>query len=176
MLRNIKRLFDHTHSSLICTTLKQTCFKLQTTQQSLTSFKLSSKKLFNSQLFYSEIYLKFAHHNASVRQPQVRFFSSLPNLDRMAEKKALSAKRKIDSDENPTTEKKQKLETSDIKSDNFIEKISTSRSNVCKSISEFKFNKKRVRVLSKAKDFPEDSQGVVYWMSRDQRVQGNYRW
>ncbi|XP_071165110.1 deoxyribodipyrimidine photo-lyase-like [Mytilus edulis] len=178
MLRNIKRLFDHTHSSLICTTLKETCFKLQTTQQSLTPFKLSSKKLksvlFNSQLFYSEIYLKFAHHIASVRQPQVRFFSSLPNLDRMAEKKALSAKRKVDSDENPLTEKKQKLETSDIKSDNFIEKISTSRSNVCKSISEFKFNKKRVRILSKAKDFPEDSQGVVYWMSRDQRVQDNW--
>ena len=37
---------------------------------------------------------------------------------------------------------------------------------------EFRFNKKRVRVISEAKDIPEDCKGVVYWMFRDQRVEG----
>jgi len=46
--------------------------------------------------------------------------------------------------------------------------------SVCASVAEFKFNKKRVRVLTKCKDFADDSDGVVYWMSRDQRVQGRH--
>lgn len=40
------------------------------------------------------------------------------------------------------------------------------------SIMEFKFNKKRARILSKASEFPEWGQGVIYWMFREQRVQG----
>jgi len=40
-------------------------------------------------------------------------------------------------------------------------------------VADFKFNKKRVRMLSKATEVPETSAGIVYWMSRDQRVQGN---
>ncbi|WAR28769.1 PHR-like protein [Mya arenaria] len=52
--------------------------------------------------------------------------------------------------------------------------IAAARTAVCSSVAEFKFNKKRVRVLSKAKDFPDDCKGVVYWMSRDQRVQDNW--
>ncbi len=47
------------------------------------------------------------------------------------------------------------------------------RVRLFKDITEFRFNKKRVRVLSDAKDIPDDSEGVVYWMSRDQRVQGD---
>ena len=58
------------------------------------------------------------------------------------------------------------------KEEDFLLRIAESRSEVCQSVAEFKFNKKRVRVLSKAKDFPDESKGVVYWMSRDQRVQG----
>jgi deoxyribodipyrimidine photo-lyase len=54
----------------------------------------------------------------------------------------------------------------------FVERINRSRTDVCASVDGFKFNKKRVRVLSKAEDFADGSQGVVYWMSRDQRVQG----
>jgi deoxyribodipyrimidine photo-lyase len=37
---------------------------------------------------------------------------------------------------------------------------------------DFKFNKKRVRVLSKAEEVPVNAAGIIYWMSRDQRVQG----
>ena len=60
------------------------------------------------------------------------------------------------------------------KDEDFLSRIAESRTEVCQSVAEFKFNKKRVRVLSKAKDFPDESKGVVYWMSRDQRVQGIY--
>lgn len=87
-----------------------------------------------------------------------------------------SSKRKVDTEEPlSTTDKKQKLENGDVtKTEDFIDRITSNRTNVCNNVSEFKFNKKRVRVLSKAKDFPEDCNGVVYWMSRDQRVQGTY--
>ena len=61
------------------------------------------------------------------------------------------------------------------KTDNedFIKKINQRRTDVCEDVSKFKFNKKRVRVISEEEDFSEDSNGVVYWMSRDQRVQGD---
>ena len=55
-----------------------------------------------------------------------------------------------------------------------IDDIKNKRISLFKSIDEFRFNKKRVRVISDAKDFPDDSQGILYWMSREQRVQGFY--
>lgn len=49
------------------------------------------------------------------------------------------------------------------------------RLSTAKSISEFPFNKKRVRVLS-AEDKVSDVHcgGILYWMSRDARVQDNW--
>lgn len=38
---------------------------------------------------------------------------------------------------------------------------------------EFKFNKKRVRMISKNEELPASCKGIVYWMFRDQRVEGN---
>jgi hypothetical protein len=55
-----------------------------------------------------------------------------------------------------------------------IDDINKKRNTLFESIAAFKFNKKRVRVLSNATDIPENSQGILYWMSREQRVQGNY--
>ncbi|CAD7014739.1 deoxyribodipyrimidine photo-lyase [Ceratitis capitata] len=63
-----------------------------------------------------------------------------------------------------------------------IEKVSITlqalqkrRLATAKSISEFPFNKKRVRVLSIVKEVPESRPGgVLYWMSRDARVQDNW--
>lgn len=40
------------------------------------------------------------------------------------------------------------------------------------SIEEFRFNKKRVRILTPVKEVLNGAEGIVYWMSRDQRVQG----
>lgn len=40
---------------------------------------------------------------------------------------------------------------------------------------EMKFNKKRLRFISDTQKIKQDSDGVLYWMSRDQRVQGKLR-
>ena len=55
-----------------------------------------------------------------------------------------------------------------------IEDIKKKRTSLFESIEIFRFNKKRVRVISEAKNFPDDSKGILYWMSREQRVQDNW--
>ncbi|RXG51484.1 Deoxyribodipyrimidine photo-lyase [Armadillidium vulgare] len=78
------------------------------------------------------------------------------------------------------TSKKQKggLEGSSKKiklmDETFIEKLESERNEVARSITDFSFNKNRVRMLSKQLNIPEKCDGVVYWMSRDQRVQDNW--
>ncbi|XP_018012197.1 deoxyribodipyrimidine photo-lyase-like [Hyalella azteca] len=42
------------------------------------------------------------------------------------------------------------------------------------SIADFKFCKKRVQVRSKSLDVPESFHSIIYWMSREQRVQDNW--
>ena len=54
------------------------------------------------------------------------------------------------------------------------EDINKRRLESFESVNAFRFNKKRVRVLTEVKEFPEDSKGIMYWMSRDQRVQDNW--
>lgn len=39
---------------------------------------------------------------------------------------------------------------------------------------EMKFNKKRLRFISDTEKMKKGSEGVLYWMSRDQRVQGKH--
>lgn len=39
---------------------------------------------------------------------------------------------------------------------------------------EMKFNKKRQRFLTDTEKIKQGSEGVLYWMQRDQRVQGEY--
>lgn len=39
---------------------------------------------------------------------------------------------------------------------------------------DIKFNQKRLRYLSETKTVKQGSEGVLYWMGRDQRVQGNF--
>jgi len=39
---------------------------------------------------------------------------------------------------------------------------------------DMKFNKKRLRVMSQTKEIKQGSEGVLYWMSRDCRVQDNW--
>ncbi|XP_059613917.1 deoxyribodipyrimidine photo-lyase [Phlebotomus argentipes] len=48
------------------------------------------------------------------------------------------------------------------------------REKTAKSVMEFRFIKRRVRILSEAQLTREDSSGIVYWMSRDGRVQDNW--
>ena len=93
----------------------------------------------------------------------------------MSDKK--SQKRKMGEIEESIQEspKKQKTEVTEGQGKgqtSLVLQIKEARENLCSSVAEFKFNKKRVRVLSKVQDFPDGKNGVLYWMSRDQRVQG----
>jgi deoxyribodipyrimidine photo-lyase len=55
-------------------------------------------------------------------------------------------------------------------------KIKTERKSFCNSIEEFNYNKKRIRVLTKpnCEQIKDNCNGVMYWMSRDQRVEDNW--
>ena len=59
-----------------------------------------------------------------------------------------------------------------VASQDFIAYVHGLREKAGESIAKFKFNKKRVRILGKSSEFPDDCNGVLYWMSRDQRIQG----
>lgn len=103
---------------------------------------------------------------ASIRQ-----LSKMPDDSKKSDK---HSKRKCDSDSGSSsdTSKKARPEEQSAGDLDFIQGIHNRRTDVCKSVDKSKFNKKRVRVLSDLEDFPDDGMGVVYWMSRDQRVQG----
>lgn len=70
--------------------------------------------------------------------------------------------------------KKAKQDTDNSINSEFINSIHRLRLACGSSIKNFKFNKRRVRVLSLSSDIPENSNGILYWMSRDQRVQDNW--
>ncbi|KAJ1087364.1 hypothetical protein NDU88_000540 [Pleurodeles waltl] len=72
--------------------------------------------------------------------------------------------------------KKKKLEEkSGAGSGDLLEAVKNSRLKTASSVMEFKFNKKRVRLISSENNsLKDDSSGIVYWMSRDQRVEDNW--
>ncbi|XP_034231046.1 deoxyribodipyrimidine photo-lyase [Thrips palmi] len=57
---------------------------------------------------------------------------------------------------------------------NLKQRLVQDRKETAPSILEFKFNKKRVRILSEATDVSENCKGIAYWMFRDERVQDNW--
>jgi len=59
--------------------------------------------------------------------------------------------------------------------DDILESYMAKRKEVCKSVTDFKFNKKRVRLISFDADIPENCKGIAYWMWREQRVQGWFK-
>lgn len=54
----------------------------------------------------------------------------------------------------------------------FFEKI---RQNFCARPLDFKFNKERVKLLNGCNTIPEGKSNILYWMHRDQRVQGIFK-
>lgn len=56
----------------------------------------------------------------------------------------------------------------------FMKKIHSKREETAESILQFNFNKKRVRIVSQEQMVPENCEGIVYWMSRDSRIQDNW--
>lgn len=56
----------------------------------------------------------------------------------------------------------------------FMNEIQKSREDTAESILNYDFNKKRVRIISQEQLVPDFCEGIVYWMSRDSRVQDNW--
>ena len=54
-----------------------------------------------------------------------------------------------------------------------LSRVAIARHETAPSIAQFPFNMKRVRWMTDVRNVPSDGEGIVYWMSRDQRVQGN---
>ena len=78
---------------------------------------------------------------------------------------------------NEPPKKRTKKEISETSHNNDIEentlvKYMEKRKSVCESVADFKFNKKRVRLISSNADMSESCKGIAYWMWREQRVQG----
>ncbi|XP_073957813.1 deoxyribodipyrimidine photo-lyase-like [Choristoneura fumiferana] len=66
--------------------------------------------------------------------------------------------------------------SSDNKStlDEFKKSLQIKRDETANSILEYKFNKKRLRIISEEQLVADKCEGIVYWMSRDSRVQDNW--
>lgn len=79
----------------------------------------------------------------------------------------------------PPTTKKPKLESesepiiSKTESE-FVKLFETERNETAESILKFKFAKSRARILNDQSEVKPKSNGVLYWMFRDQRVQDNW--
>lgn len=74
----------------------------------------------------------------------------------------------------PKRTKKEIADTSDNNGTDvsIVDTLMTKRLKVCKSVTDFKFDKKRVRLITSNADMPEICKGIAYWMWREQRVQG----
>ncbi|GAB0091797.1 DNA photolyase [Sergentomyia squamirostris] len=59
-------------------------------------------------------------------------------------------------------------------SSDLVEQFQEDRKKTAASIIEFPFNKLRMRLLSEVRLTKEENSGIVYWMSRDGRVQDNW--
>lgn len=56
----------------------------------------------------------------------------------------------------------------------FVALFEEERKKTAKSILDFKFAKSRVRILNNQSEVKAKSNGIIYWMFRDQRVQDNW--
>ncbi|XP_016844206.1 deoxyribodipyrimidine photo-lyase isoform X3 [Nasonia vitripennis] len=55
-----------------------------------------------------------------------------------------------------------------------VKQIEEQRNQTADSVMTFKFNKKRVRILTDSDEVSSESKGIVYWMFRDARVHDNW--
>lgn len=55
-----------------------------------------------------------------------------------------------------------------------VQMMQGNRAKTARGILDFEYNKKRNRVLSSAKEIKQRAAGIVYWISRNQRVEDNW--
>ncbi|XP_067322223.1 deoxyribodipyrimidine photo-lyase-like [Anolis sagrei] len=79
-----------------------------------------------------------------------------------------------EAEEAPEEKKKPKKADAGAKGPYLTEAVKVSRLRMAPSAAEFHYNKKRVRMISENSDLKEGAEGILYWMSRDQRVQDNW--
>ncbi|XP_068137359.1 deoxyribodipyrimidine photo-lyase-like isoform X2 [Hyperolius riggenbachi] len=71
--------------------------------------------------------------------------------------------------------KRMKLDKkADAEVGSLFDAVKNSRLANAASVADFKFNKKRLRLVTSGDDLKDDALGIVYWMSRDQRVEDNW--
>ncbi|ODN02944.1 Deoxyribodipyrimidine photo-lyase [Orchesella cincta] len=87
------------------------------------------------------------------------------------EKKASSSSSKGTAKEDDAPAEKKKKEVEDF--DGFNARIREQRKSEGSS-QTFKFDKSRCRMITEDENLPASHSGVLYWMSRDQRVQDNW--
>ncbi|XP_055627562.1 deoxyribodipyrimidine photo-lyase [Toxorhynchites rutilus septentrionalis] len=92
------------------------------------------------------------------------------NMSKKAVEEPAGKKAKLDS----SSQQNAKIQGPSTVSDSFAEKFKSNRRETATSVLDFDFKKKRVRMLSNAKEVGEGKNGIVYWMSRDGRVQDNW--
>ncbi|KAK9505830.1 hypothetical protein O3M35_009804 [Rhynocoris fuscipes] len=56
----------------------------------------------------------------------------------------------------------------------FLSYVDNLRIKEGESVLDFKYNKSRVKILSSTEDVPENTKGILYWMTREGRVQDNW--
>lgn len=66
------------------------------------------------------------------------------------------------------------VETRGASTATLVQLLQNNRSKAGKSVQEFPFNKKRLKVLGEKTEIGEKRNGIVYWMSRNQRVEDNW--
>ncbi|XP_077343744.1 deoxyribodipyrimidine photo-lyase-like [Lithobates pipiens] len=88
--------------------------------------------------------------------------------------KAISEASSSESSDIDAKKRKKQEKKDDAEGGSLVDGLKKSRLATAASVLEFKFNKKRVRLVSTEENLKDDAQGIVYWMSRDQRVEDNW--
>ncbi|XP_013183955.2 deoxyribodipyrimidine photo-lyase [Amyelois transitella] len=99
----------------------------------------------------------------------MRIFSQSLLLRNTLVKMASAPKRIKLSSSSTNTENETKTDV-----EGFMKSIQDKREETAESILKYKFNKKRVRIISQEQLVLDNCEGIVYWMSRDSRVQDNW--
>lgn len=83
-------------------------------------------------------------------------------------------KQKIDDFYEANSSKSKSKSTETVTESDFIKQFEKNRAETSESILKFKFAKQRVRILNNQTEVKAKSNGILYWMFRDQRVQDNW--
>lgn len=88
------------------------------------------------------------------------------------------AKKLKKEDPSPKVEKESKAVSQEVSKSTtkseFVALFEEERKKTASSILDFKFAKSRVRILNEQSEVKSNSNGILYWMFRDQRVQDNW--